>query len=159
ETSATAVSEPTVRKTSQEQLRPTPAEERALERVLGRGRTLDNTAREQRIMLWKQRGVSLTRSQQEAEVQALRAELPEDAAFHSHVLPEVLARLATTYHAFFHRVANGEQPGFPRFPGRDRSHSFTYKAYGNGARRENGPRVRSTIGRMAVRWRRPMAGS
>jgi hypothetical protein len=53
----------TVRKTYQEQLKPTPALEREVERVLWRCRTLDNAALKQRITLWKQRGVSLTRYQ------------------------------------------------------------------------------------------------
>jgi putative transposase len=44
------------------------------------------------------------------------------------VRQDVLARLDTTYQAFFRRVANGEQPGFPRFHSKDRYHSFTYKA-------------------------------
>jgi transposase len=52
-----------VRKTYQEKLRPTPAQARQLEAVLWRCRTLYNTALEQRIYLWKQRGVSLTRYQ------------------------------------------------------------------------------------------------
>jgi hypothetical protein len=43
----------TVHKTYQEQLRPTPAQERELERVLWRCRTLYNTALAQRIFLWK----------------------------------------------------------------------------------------------------------
>jgi transposase len=53
--------QPTCRKTYQEKLRPTPAQERELERVLWRCRTLYNAALEQRITLWKQRGVSLSR--------------------------------------------------------------------------------------------------
>jgi hypothetical protein len=48
-----------VRKTYQEKLRPTPQPE--LERVLGRCRTLYNTALEQRIFWWRQRGVPITR--------------------------------------------------------------------------------------------------
>src|SRR5215472_12247873 len=145
----------TVRKTYQEQLRPTPPQERALERVLGRCRTLYNTALEQRITLWRQRGVSVTRYQQEAELKAIRAELLEYAAIHSHVLQDVLARLDKTYQAFFRRIANGEQPGFPRFQGQNRYHSFTFKEYGNGARLDNGSLVLSKIGRIAVRWSRP----
>jgi putative transposase len=93
----------TVRKTYQEKLRPTPAQERELERVLGRCRFLYNAALEQRITLWKQHGVSLTRSQQEAELKSLRAELPEYGALHSHVLQDVLARLDRTYHTVSHR--------------------------------------------------------
>ena len=53
----------TVRKTFKEKLRPTPEQERQFELILWRCRTLYNTALEQRIYLWKQRGVSLTRYQ------------------------------------------------------------------------------------------------
>src|SRR5262245_46891621 len=141
-----------VRKTYQEKLRPTPHQERQLEAVLWRCRTLYNTALEQRITLWRQRGVSVTRYQQEAELKALRAELPDYEAIHSHVLQDVLARLEKTYQAFFRRLVNGERPGFPRFQGRKRWHSFTYKEYGNGARLDNGALVLSKlskIGRIA----------
>jgi putative transposase len=148
-----------VRKTYQEKLKPTPTQERQLEALLRRCRTLYNTALEQRITLWRQRGVSLTRYQQEAELKDLRAELPEYASIHSHVLQDVLARLDKTYQAFFRRLSNGEKPGFPRFHGRDRYHSFAYKEYGNGARLDNGCLVLSKIGRIAVRWSRPVEGT
>ena len=148
----------TVRKTYQEKLKPTPQQERELDLVLWRCRTLYNTALAQRIFLWKQRGVSVNRYQQEAELKALRADLPEYVAIHSHVLQDVLARLDKTYQAFFRRVANGEKAGFPRFHGRDRYHSFTYKEYGNGVRLDNGYLVLSKIGRLAVRWSRPIEG-
>jgi putative transposase len=148
-----------VRRTYQEKLKPTPQQERALEAILWRCRRLYNTALEQRITLWRQRGVSLTRYQQEAELKDLRAELPEYASIHSHVLQDVLARLDKTYQAFFRRLSNGEKPGFPRFHGRDRYHSFAYKEYGNGARLDNGCLVLSKIGRIAVRWSRPVEGT
>jgi putative transposase len=86
----------TVHKTYQEKLKPTPAQERALERVLWRCRTLYNAALEQRLCVWKQRGISVSRYQQEAELKTLRAALPEYGALHSHVLQDVLARLETT---------------------------------------------------------------
>ncbi len=89
----------------------------------------------------------------------LRAELPDYAAIHSHVLQDVLARLDKTYQAFFGRLKAGEKPGFPRFQGRNRWHSFTYKEYGNGARLDNGYLVLSKIGRLAVRWSRAVEGS
>src|SRR5215831_16064887 len=147
-----------VRKTYQEKLRPTPAQERELERVLWSCRTLYNTALEQRILCYRQRGLSVTRYQQETELKDLRAELPDYAAIHSHVLQDVLARLDKTYQAFFRRIQSGEKPGFPRFQGRERYHSFTYKEYGNGARLDNGCLVLSKIGRLAVHWSRPIAG-
>jgi len=55
------MSEPSVRKTFKEQLRPTPTQQRQLERVLWRGRTLSNTALEQRITAWERGHVCLTR--------------------------------------------------------------------------------------------------
>ena len=53
----------------------------------------------------------------------------------------------------------GEKAGFPRYQGRDRYHSFTYKEVGNGATLDNGFLVLSKIGRLAVRWSRPMEGA
>ena len=43
----------TVRKTYQEKLKPTPAQERALEAVLWRCRTLYTTALQQRLTWWR----------------------------------------------------------------------------------------------------------
>jgi putative transposase len=151
--------ERTCHRTYKEKLRPTPAQARQLEQVLWRCRTLYNVALEQRITGWQRCHISLTRSQQEAELKAVRAEFPEYASIHSHVLQDVLARLDTTYQAFFRRLMTGENPGFPRFQGRDRYHSFTYKEYGNGARLDNGSLVLSKIGRIAVRWSRPVEGT
>jgi putative transposase len=74
------------------------------------------------------------------------------------VLQDVLARLDKAYQAFFRRVTQGEQAGFPRFHGRDRYHSCTYKEYGNGAHLDNGCLVLAKIGRIAVRWSRPLEG-
>ena len=50
-----------VRKSYQYKLKPTPEQERALELVLWRCRTLYNTALEERIALWRQRGISVHR--------------------------------------------------------------------------------------------------
>ena len=166
------MSEVSLRKTYKYKLKPTPDQERELERVLWQCRRLYNVALEQRITLWKQRGVSVSQYAQEAELKDLRAEFPEYAAIHSHVLQNVLARLNKTYQDFFRRVQEkkarkagkaGQTPGFPRFQGRNRYHSFTYKEYGNGARLDgipdNGFLVLAKIGRLAVRWSRPIEGT
>jgi len=149
-----------VRKTCQEKLKPTPAQERELEAVLWRCCTLYNVALQQRIIWWRRgQGIGATRFQQEAELKEVRAAFPDSAAIHSHVLQDVLARLDKTYQAFLRRLAAREKAGFPRFQGRNRYHSFTYKAYGNGARLDNGYLVLSKIGRLAVRWSRPLEGT
>ncbi|HEU4781792.1 MAG TPA: transposase [Ktedonobacterales bacterium] len=140
-------------------LKPTPEQERELERVLWQCRRLYNTALEQRITAYQRRGVTLTCYQQQAELPDVKAAFPDYAAIHSQVLQDVLTRLDKTYQAFFRRVKAGQTPGFPRFQGRDRYHSFTYKQYGNGARLDNGFLVLSKLGRVAVRWSRSLEGT
>jgi putative transposase len=153
------MSEMAARKTYKEKLRPTPAQLRALDEVLSRCRTLYNAALEQRITAWERAQVSVSRFEQEAELKDIRAEMVEYAAIHSHLLQDVLARLDKTYQAFFRRVQRGERAGFPRFKGRSRYHSFTFKEYGNGARLDNGYLILSKIGRIAVHWSRPIEGT
>ena len=149
----------TVRKTYKEKLRPTPEQERQLEVVLWRCRTLYNVALEQRKTAWERCHVSVRRYTQEAELKDIRETFPEYEVIHSHVLQDVLARLDKAYQAFFERIKRGEKPGFPRFQGRNRWHSFTYKEFGNGARLDNGYLVLSKIGRINVHWSRPIEGT
>jgi putative transposase len=76
-------------------------------------------------------------------------------------LQDVLLRLDRTFQAFFRRIQAGQTPGYPRFQGYGRYHSFTYPQVGEhrGARLDNGFLVLSKIGRIAVRWSRPVAGA
>jgi putative transposase len=148
-----------LRKTFKCKLKPTPQQERELERVLMHCRQLYNCALEQRITAWQRRCVSISRYEQEAELKVIRADFPECAAIHSHILHDVLARLDKTYQAFFRRVQRGEKADFPRCKGRSRFHSFTYKEYGNGARLDNGFLVLAKIGRIGIRWSRPIEGA
>src|SRR5262249_47622351 len=144
----------------QEKLTPTPTQERQLEVVLWRCRTLSTAAFEQRSTWWgRGQGRRATRFQQEAELKTRREAFPDSAALQSQGLHDVLARLDKTSQAFFRRLGAGEHAGFPRSQGRTRWHSFTYKEYGNGARLDNGELVLAKIGRIAVRWSRPVQGS
>jgi putative transposase len=151
--------QPTVRKTYKYKLIPTPTQERELGRVLDLCRWLYNTALEQRITAWQRCRILLSQYQQAAELKDIRAAFPEYAAIHSHVLQDVLARLDKTYQAFFRRVKAGKRAGFPRYQARTRWHSFTYIEYVNGARLDNGFLILSKIGRIAVRWSRPLEGT
>jgi putative transposase len=153
------MNETTCPKSYKEKLRPTLAQERELERVLMRCRALYNTALEQRITAWTRRHVAVTRYEQWAELKAIRADLPEYAAIHSHILQDVLARLDKTYQAFFHRLVRGEKAGFPRFKRRNRYHSFTCIEFGHGARLDNGFLVLSKVGRITVHWSRTLEGT
>jgi putative transposase len=140
-------------------LKPTFEQEQELAYVLGLCRYLYNAALEQRVIAYRRAGVSLSRYQQEAELKDLRAAMSEYGVIHSHVLQDVLARLDKTYQASFRRVQAGEKAGFPRYQARTRYHSFTDKEFGNGVTLENGVLVLSKIGRIAVRWSRPIEGT
>jgi putative transposase len=148
-----------LRKAYKYKLKPSPAQERQLEEVLWRCRVLYNTALEQRITAYRSKGITLTCYQQQAELPDLKAAFPEYAVMHSQVLQDVLTRLDKTYQAFFRRVKDGQTPDFPRYQGRNRYHSFTYKQFGNVARLDNGFLVLSKVGRIAVRWSRPIEGT
>jgi putative transposase len=52
----------------------------------------------------------------------------------------------------------GKRAGYPRYQARTRSHAFTFKEVGNGATVNNGFLVLSKIGRVGVRWSRPLEG-
>jgi putative transposase len=151
----------TVRKTYKYKLTPTPAQERALTTVVQRCRLLYNAAIEQRKTWWQRgQGKRATYYQQKAELPDRKAAFPDYAEVHSQVLQDVLLRVERAFQAFFHRVQAGEKPGYPRFQGRNRFHSFTYPQIGEhgGARLDNGYLVLAKIGRIEVRWSRPLEG-
>jgi putative transposase len=149
----------TVRTTFRYKLKPTPEQERAMAWVLRRCRELYNAALQERREAWQKCGVSVTAATQSTELPGIKEVRPEYHGVHSQVLQDVLTRLDRAFQAFFRRVRNGEKPGYPRFQGARRYNSFTYKQFGNGATRDNGVLVLSKIGRLAVRWSRPLEGT
>jgi putative transposase len=97
------------------------------------------------------------------ELAAVREVRPEYASLHTHLLQDAITRLDRAYRAFFRRVKAGETPGFPRFKGKGRYRTFTFKdaAHRNGVRRvAGGERVELTgIGRVKVKRHRPLVGT
>lgn len=57
-------------------------------------------------------------------------EKPELNCVHSQVLQEVVKRVDLAYQAFFRRVEERDDPGYPRFKGYGRYDSFTYTQSG-----------------------------
>jgi putative transposase len=149
----------TVRKAYKYKLKPTPQQEWALAFVVRRCRELYNAALQERRDAWHKCGVSITVASQSAQLPAVKEVRPEYHDIHSQVLQDVLTRLDRAFQAFFRRVKNAETPGYPRFQGANRYNSFPYKQYGNGATLENGLLLLSKIGRIAVRWSRPLEGT
>jgi putative transposase len=149
----------TTYKTYKYKLIPTPEQARTLETVLWRCRDLYNAALEERKTAWERGHVSPTYYRQKAELPDLKADIPEYLGVHSQVLQDVLLRLDRAFQAFFRRVSNGEEPGYPRFQGRNRYTSFTYPQYGKGAVLDGGVLSLSKIGRIPLRLHRPLAGT
>ena len=150
--------ETTLRKTFKYKLKPTPEQEQAMAFVLRRCRELYNAALQERRDAWQKCGVSVTLAGQSAQLPAVKEVRPEYGDIHSQVVQDVLTRLDRAFQAFFRRVKNGGTPGYPRFQGTNRYNSFTYKQFGNGATLDNGFLVLSKIGRIALRWSRPLQG-
>lgn len=149
----------TCRKSYKYKLHPTPAQAEKLDWTLWRCRELYNAALAERKEAWRMQQVSITYYHQQNELPAIKELRPDYRDIHTHVLQDVVRRLDKAFQAFFRRVQNGEKPGYPRFQGRNRYHSFTYGEYGNGARLDGGILSLSKIGRVVIRLHRPLEGT
>jgi putative transposase len=139
-------------------LYPSKPQARLLGRTLESCRRWYNQCLAERRDAYQERGETIGKFQQLARVKELKASNPYASAIHSHVLQVVVADLDKAFGAFFRRVKAGETPGYPRFKSRNRFASFGFKEYGNGFKLD-GRRLRlSGIGRVALRWHRPMEG-
>ena len=90
------------------------------------------------------------------EIKDLREEYQ---AIHSQVLQDVLLRLKRAFDGFFRRLVNGEDPGFPRFQGRNRYDSFTYPQAGGFSLTHDNRVCLSKIGSIKIKLHRPMEGT
>jgi len=144
-------------------LNPTKAQGQTMHRTLRMLRELYNAALQERRDAHRKLGVSLTGYGQMAELREVRELRPEFAALHTHLLQDAITRLDLAYRAFFRRVKAGEKPGFPRFKGRGRYRTFTFKdaANHNGVRlMAGGKRVKLTgIGNVKIKLHRPIEGT
>jgi putative transposase len=140
-------------------LYPSKPQARLLHSTLETCRRFYNQCLAERRDAYQQRGESVGKYQQLAQVKELKALNPYAKGIHSHVLQLAVTGLDKAFQAFFRRVKAGQTPGFPRFKGRNRLSSFGFKEYGNGFKID-GRRLRlSGIGRVAVRWHRPLDGA
>lgn len=101
---------------------------------------------------------SINKFAQLRHVKTLKETSPYAANIHSHVLQVVVADLDKAFQAFFRRIKSGETPGYPRFKGKNRFDSFGFKELGNGFTMDGRRLKLSGIGRVRVRWHRPIEG-
>lgn len=139
-------------------LYPSRAQEKNLYRVLNCARNLYNMALAERKYAYQieQRKVTLADTEQLAK--RYRATFPYAQQMFSQTAQSVVKQVDTAFQAFFRRVKAGEKAGYPRFKGRNRFNSFEFKQYGSGAKIDGRRLKLYGIGRVPVRWHRPIEG-
>lgn len=145
-------------KTFKYRLYPSPAQEKNLGLVLETARQFYNMCVGERKWAYELEGHSVGKYEQLAQVKRYKATFPHAHQVHSHVLQVAATDVDRAFAAFFRRVKAGETPGYPRFKGRNRFHSFGLKEYGNGFRLDGRRLKVYGIGRIPVRWHRPPEG-
>jgi putative transposase len=145
-------------KTFKYRLYPTPAQEKCMFNTLNVCRHFYNMCLEDRKLAYQLEGRSVSQSEQEKLAIRYRQTFPQAKAVFSQTLQTVADDLDKAFKAFFRRVKAGEKPGYPRFKGRNRFHSFAFKQFGVGAKLDGRRLKLFSIGRVAVRWHRPIEG-
>jgi putative transposase len=140
-------------------LYPSKAQERLLDQTRETCRRFYNDGLAERKVAFETEGRTVGKFEQLRRVKERKRTNPHAAKVHSHVLQVVVADLDKAFAAFFRRVKAGEKPGYPRFKGRDRFDSFGLKEYGNGFKIDGRRLKISGIGRIPVRWHRPIEGT
>ena len=145
-------------KTFKYRLYPSPAQGRLLEETVETCRRWYNTCLGERKNAWEQEHRTVGKYEQLRKVMVYRKENEYAGKLHSHILQVVVQDLDKTFSAFFRRVQAKEKAGYPRFKGANRFDSFGLKEYGNGFCIDGRRLKLSGIGRMRVRWHRPLEG-
>lgn len=146
-------------KTFQYRIYPTKSQRKTMEATVETCRRFYNDCLTEQKIAYEERGETVGKFQQLRKVKELKATSPYAKNVHSHVFQVVVADLDKAFQAFFRRVKAGEKPGYPRFKGQDRFASFGFKEYGNGFKLDGRRLKLSGIGRVAVRWHRPLEGT
>jgi putative transposase len=131
----------------------------AAETELEHNRQLYNAGLEERIGCYKLTGKGLNFIEQSRHLTDART-LPEVKSHLRGIQQNTLKRLDLAYSGFFRRVKNGEEsPGFPRFKGRDRFHSFAQSLEAVRGCPLRGDKLKVPgVGTVRVRLSRPLEG-
>lgn len=130
---------------------------RRADRQLWLLRELYNAALEERREHWERAGQSVSFYAQSKQLPGLKKVRPEYADLDAQMVQECLKRLDRAFQSFFRRVQNGERPGYPRFKGRSRFNSMTYRQQGW---KLDGDRLTLRgIGTIRLRLSRPIEGT
>ncbi len=107
-------------------LYPNHMQQRTLNETLAVCRDVYNSLVHQRTVCYETQGKSPTMYQQQKAMTAWKPDHAELKMVHSQVLQNVAVRVELAFQAFFRRVKNGEEPGYPRLKGKGQYDSITY---------------------------------
>src|SRR5215467_7173159 len=146
-----------MQRTYQFRLYPNQGQEQTLLFWLRRCCALYNACLEESKAAWTMQGKSLSAFDQINELPDLKQAFPAYQELPSHVLQDVIRRHSKAKQAFFRRVAQGEQAGYPRYKSTARSRSLTFPDQA-GWKLEANRLVLTGPGRMRVTRHRPLEG-
>jgi len=109
-------------------------------------------------MVARQRVRKVSYYEQKRDLPEIKDLREEYSNIHSQVLQDVLLRLKRAFDGFFRRIEQGQDPGFPRFQGRNRYTSFTYPQAGGFSITHDNRVCLSKIGSIKVKFHRPIEG-
>ncbi len=133
-------------------------QERELDIALETHRRLYNECLDWKELAYQVYGVSIGYGDCSRWYKHQRGSNPFYARINFSSAQATMRRLDKAFQAFFRRVKAGEEPGYPRFKGRDRFDSIEFPAYGDGVRL-NGERLRvQNVGVIRVKLHRPIEG-
>ena len=146
-----------MRKTFKFRIFPTHKQETLLLNTLEQCRRLYNHLIEERKRSWEEEKKSLSLYDQINTFPTLKGRVPELSIVHSQALQNVAVRIDLGFKAFFRRIKQGVDPGYPRFRGYGRYDSFTYPQ--TGFRLNDRSVSLSKIGKVKAIIHRPTEGT
>jgi putative transposase len=147
-----------MRKTFKYRLYPTHRQETLLNQQLEECRWLYNHFLEHRRDSWDWYGVGLSLYNQIGTLPNLKKVHPSLEKVYSQTLQNVAVRVDLAFQAFFRRVKNGEDPGYPRFRGKGQYSQVTYPQWNSGCDLTGKGLRLSKVGVVPIVLHRPVEG-
>jgi len=147
-----------LRKSFLYRLYPNEIQAEKLDSLLNIARELYNSCLQERRDAYKMQGESLNYYDQANELKELRQVIPEVAMLNYSATQDMLRRLDKSFKAFFRRIKSGDNPGYPRFKGRDRFNSITFPTYGDGIKLKNNRLYVQNVGMLKLKLHRSLEG-
>jgi len=145
-----------MRKSYRYRIYPTKSQRSVLDQNLELCRQVYNDTLALRKNAYEKDGKSISLYETNSILVSWKAQRPELKQVYSQVLQNVQVRVDLAFKAFFRRVKNGEEPGYPRFKGKGRYDSLSYTQ--SGFKLDSKVLSLSKIGDIKIKLHRPIEG-